>query len=217
MSRCIERSWARRGVACVVATVVAATAVAATAAPAAAQHPHCLTAPYSIGNISLLPVTLPRTFGNTTPNQSLSFVFDMPAPPPGTPTCRYEISDITLVALRLTTSPAAQFGKLQMRDVDLPGTGPVGGGTGAGTVIYTIPPHQTVGSFEIALPRAGFPILLTQPVGTFTITQASATIDGTHYFRLVPEPSALALAATGTLLLGGAVLRRRGRGVWSVS
>jgi hypothetical protein len=167
----------------------------------AAQHPHCRTVPYSVGNLSQIPRTFPHDYPRLPLTDPLIFLFNLPAPPPGSPTCRYEISDITVITMSFTTVGQAEFRGNRIGDnvpgpnAPLPHTGLIGGGTGSGTVIFTLPPHQMPGAFELPLPHPpDFPVGLTS-FGEFRITAASATIDGTHYFRPVPEPTTAALVA----------------------
>jgi PEP-CTERM motif len=188
-----------------------------------ANHVHCLVNPYSTSSTTGVNPPTPVNY----PSIGVNFFevgFVIPAPPPsGTPNCLYEISDATQISVTYTltsTSPGGMswtttqvfpYGSGTSNTLSF--TGPTNlGGTGSGTLVLDIPPHQSPGAMEFQAPTTLYvellnPILAGQ---SFTITGVSGTVTGHHYY-LTPEPSTLLMLGSGFLGICGSIRRRQRR------
>jgi hypothetical protein len=172
-----------------------------------AAHVHCAVIPWSAPVIGTLP-TVPTDYGGTDAGLTFFRVFiSVPAPPIQGPGCGYEISDVTSISVTLTlTGGPITWDHFELsaqaapNNVTFPGGGAFGG-TGTGTIIETLPPHQSPGAYEFtASTTLSFTFFAASaiPAG-ITITGASGTASGSHYF--VPEPGSFALIAVPLLWL----------------
>jgi hypothetical protein len=190
--------------------------------PAIAGHIHCDHKVWSVTAAGFDP--LPKAYVAGSEDQSTAFFVNLPAPPPGA--CPYEISDITRIELTFTFIGTMRWESYLMGnaksstdsvpgDVSGSGLGPFSFTSGVAQSILLFPPHDQPGAFELHLPlpvvpkkRDGtFAFLLIGPQTNFTISKASITLEGNHWY--IPEPSTYVLMTIGGLCLLG--YARRGK------
>jgi hypothetical protein len=185
-------------------------------------HAHCDIKPWGVLTSSKVLPSLPYTV----PADKDAFpIFFQPMlndpPPPGSSTCTYEISDVTQVSVVFTFS-----GVLKVNNISF-------GGFTSGVKIEPVDPIYFVSgvahTFQLE-PHDGndpaFPGPSTQIMPSnlyevtlqgfgvlkeFTITSASISLSGHHYYlaTTIPEPGSWALAMAGLVVIGGAGRRRR--------
>lgn len=139
-------------------------------------------------------------------------------PPPGSNLCRYEVSDVTQVSVVLTFTgiidvSIVYFGGMAS-GVTIAPQAPISFISGV-TQTFQLEPHggtdpATPGPSDQSMPSNLYAVTLEgfDVRSGFTITSASISLSGHHYYLPVPEPDSHALAVAGLFVVGAAARRR---------